>query len=65
MAGCAAGSGRLIGFTAVSGTDVDGLGLLFMRPIKEATTDVKYTNMDALRPPVADRETTSNLDNLK
>ena len=65
LAGCVAGSGRLIDFTAVTGSDVDGLGLLFMRPIKEATTDFRYTNMDALRPLVADRETTSNLDNLK
>ena len=58
-----AGSGRLIGFTAATGSDIDGLGLLFLRPIKEATTDVEYTNKDNLRRPVADRLVPTKADN--
>lgn len=49
----AAGSGRLCGVTVATGLDVDGLGLLFMRPVRDALTRVKQTAMDSLRPPAA------------
>lgn len=63
---CDAGSGRLIGFMASAGNDIDGLGLLFLRPIQEAVVDIgNYIKSGSSRPPVAMRTLSSKLDNSK
>ena len=49
---------------ASAGNDIDGLGLLFMRPIQEAIVNVgNYTTLGGLRPPFADNTTATAMDN--